>query len=144
MADNVNTTDISNKLVDVAGLEHFWNKTEEGSYVTAAALIDLNDRLEQYKNDIDFTPIENKIDEGINTLSEKIDDIDLSSVAKQGENQEATNTKIYNCLNNIDNNGIAKLNESAGLLINLISEKTAFYDSTTGNLTIENVNITIQ
>jgi hypothetical protein len=29
MADNVITTDISNKLVDVAGLEHFWSKTKE-------------------------------------------------------------------------------------------------------------------
>jgi hypothetical protein len=95
MADNANTTDISNKLVNVAGLEHFWNKTKEDSYVTAAALTDLNDRLERYKNDIDFTPIENKIDEGIGTLSEKIDNIDLSSVAKQGENQDATNTAIY-------------------------------------------------
>lgn len=45
-------------------------------------------------DNIDLTPIENKVDEGVSTLSTKIDNIDLSSVAKQGENQEATNSKI--------------------------------------------------
>lgn len=124
MADNVNTTDISDKLVDVAGLEYFWNKTKEDSYVTAAALIDLNDRLEQYKNDIDFTPIENKIDEGINTLSEKIDDIDLSGVAKQGENQEATNTAILEGINGIANSMVTSLQEKVVTPKSYIQEVT--------------------
>lgn len=48
--------------------------------------------------------IETKVDEGVATLSNKIDNIDLSSVAKQGENQEATNSKIYAMLGKI--NGI--------------------------------------
>lgn len=45
-------------------------------------------------DNIDLTPIENKVDEGVSTLSTKINNIDLSSVAKQGENTEATNTAI--------------------------------------------------
>ena len=52
-------------------------------------------------DNIDLTPIEDKVDEGVSTLSEKIDNIDLSSVAKQGENQEATNTAIYNDTHNV-------------------------------------------
>lgn len=50
-------------------------------------------------DNIDLTPIENKVDEGVRALSTKIDNIDLSSVAKQGENQEATNSAIYETLN---------------------------------------------
>lgn len=74
-------------------------------------------------DNIDLTPIESKVDEGVAILSTKIDNIDLSavenkvqeesaaiqekidsiklpevdlsSVAKQGGNAEATNTKIY-------------------------------------------------
>ena len=45
-------------------------------------------------DNIDLTPIENKVDEGVSTLSTKINNIDLSSVAKQGENTGATNTAI--------------------------------------------------
>jgi hypothetical protein len=52
-------------------------------------------------DNIDLTPIENKVDEGVSTLSTKIDNIDLSNVAKQGENPEATLTKIFGLLTDI-------------------------------------------
>jgi hypothetical protein len=76
-------------------------------------------------DNIDLTPIENKVDEGVSTLSTKINNIDLSSVAKQGENPEATNTAILEA-------------------VKAIESRSAHYDSATGNLTIENVNITIE
>lgn len=47
---------------------------------------------------INLTPIESKVDEGVSTLSTKIGNIDLSSVAKQGDNVHATNTAIYESL----------------------------------------------
>lgn len=50
----------------------------------------LSDKIDN----IDLSSVENKVDEGVETLSNKIDNIDLSSVAKQGDNQEATNSKI--------------------------------------------------
>jgi hypothetical protein len=80
-------------------------------------------------DNIDLTPIENKVDEGVSTLSDKIDNIDLSAVenkvqeesaaiqgkidniklpeidttelAKQGENQEATMSKVYDAVKSI-------------------------------------------
>ena len=55
---------------------------------------DVVNTLSDKIDNIDLTPIENKVDEGVSTLSTKIDNIDLSSVAKQGENTEATNTAI--------------------------------------------------
>lgn len=48
-------------------------------------------------DNIDLTHIESKIDDGVNILSTKIDE----SVAKQGENHEATNSKIYEAVKNI-------------------------------------------
>lgn len=57
-------------------------------------LEDVVNTLSDKIDNIDLTPIENKVDEGVSTLSTKIDNIDLSSVAKQGENTEATNTAI--------------------------------------------------
>jgi predicted phage tail protein len=50
--------------------------------------------------------IEAKIDESVNTLSTKIDniklpEIDTTELAKQGENQEATNSKIYDAVKSI-------------------------------------------
>lgn len=84
--------------------------------------------LQEVKNaaeNIDLTPIENKVDEGVSALSTKIDNIDLSSVAKQGENQEATNTAILEG-------------------INKILSRSAVYNSSTGDLTFENVDIIIE
>lgn len=59
------------------------------------------------------------------TIQSKIDNIDLSSVAKQGSNADATNTAILDA-------------------VKAIESWSAKYDSTTGDLTIENVNITIE
>ena len=65
----------------------------------------------------------------LNAVSKKLDnlnvDVDLSSVAQQGDNKEATNSKILEVVIAIEN-------------------RSARYDSTTGNLTIENVNLVIE
>lgn len=58
-------------------------------------------------DNIDLTLIENKVDEGVSALLTKIDNIDLSFVAKQGENQEATNSAILNAVNSINADDIA-------------------------------------
>lgn len=78
----------------------FWADVAENQLLTLADKID----------NIDLTPIENKVDEGVSTLSTKIDNIDLSSVAKQGDNQEATNSAIYNSIGY----AIEKLEDMAG------------------------------
>ena len=69
--------------------------------------------------------VENKVDEGVSALSTKIDNIDLSSVAKQGENQEATNTAILDG-------------------INRMLSRSVVYNSSTGDLIFENVDIIIE
>lgn len=45
---------------------------------------------------IDLSPIETKVDEGVATLTTKIDNIDLSSV--KGDNPDATNSAIYDAV----------------------------------------------
>jgi hypothetical protein len=77
-------------------------------------------------DNIDLTPIENKVDEGVSALSTKIDniklpEIDTTELAKQGSNQEATNSKIYEKL-----------------------QKQLLYNEETGCLTITNANINIE
>ena len=42
----------------------------------------------------DLSSVESKVEEESAAIQSKIDNIDLSSVAKQGKNQEATNSKI--------------------------------------------------
>lgn len=126
--------------------------------------------------------VENKVDEGVETLAEKIDGIDLSAMAKESTLQEesaAIKEKIDNIkLPEIDTTELAKeatLNEMSNKLDNLnvevevdlssvakqgenneatlskvleeiqsLTNRSTKYDSTTGNLIIENVNITIE
>jgi hypothetical protein len=57
-------------------------------------------------------------------LSTKIDNIDLSSVAKQGENPEATNSAILE--------GVER-----------ILARSARYNTATGNLQFDNIDLTI-
>lgn len=52
------------------------------------------EEVKQAVENIDLTPIENKVDEGVSKLSTKFDNIDLSFVAKQGENKEATMSAV--------------------------------------------------
>lgn len=56
--------------------------------------------VENAKPEIDFSSVENKVQEESAAIQKKIDniklpEIDTSELAKQGENQEATNSKIY-------------------------------------------------
>lgn len=101
------------------------------------------DEVKQAVENIDLSPVESKVEEGVNTLSSKIDNIDLSAVenkvqeesaaikekidniklpeidtsalAKQGENQEATNTAIYALLSQF---GESVLQEKVVILFN--------------------------
>lgn len=49
--------------------------------------------LYELENKLDS--LEDKVEEESQAIQHKINNIDLSSVAKQGENQEATNSAIY-------------------------------------------------
>lgn len=78
-------------------IEHLRTIRETSSFWADVAENQLPALADKIDN-IDLTPIENKVDEGVSTLSTKIDNIDLSSLAKQGDNQEATNSKIYDAV----------------------------------------------
>ena len=90
-------------------IEHLRTIRETSSFWADVAENQLPALADKIDN-IDLTPIENKVDKGVSTLSAKIDNIDLSSVAKQGENQEATNSAIYNSIGY----AIEKLEDMAG------------------------------
>lgn len=64
------------------------------------------EEIKQAVENIDLSSIENKMEEGVNNLSNKIDniklpEIDTTELAKQGENQEATNSAILSALNGV-------------------------------------------
>ena len=61
------------------------------------------EEIKQAVENIDLSPLENKMEEGVNNLSNKIDniklpEIDTSAIAKQGDNPDATLTAIYKLL----------------------------------------------
>lgn len=64
------------------------------------------DEVKQAVENIDLSPIKNKVQEESTAIQSKIDniqlpDIDTTELAKQGESQEATNTAIYNAVKSI-------------------------------------------
>jgi hypothetical protein len=68
----------------------------------------INESLGDVKIDTTELAKEQTLTDGVNTLAGKIDNIqlpevDLSNVAKQGENQEATNSKILEEVQKIPN-----------------------------------------
>lgn len=77
---------------------------------------------------IDFTPIEDKID------NIKLPEIDTTELAKQGENQEATNTAIYNDTHNVAQHfGITAATEFTPMTIEEIeSELITIWNNTFG------------
>lgn len=84
----------------------------------------------------------NKIDSSTQDLSNKVGNIDLSEVSKQGTDPGATNTVIYEEVRKIDN-----LNTNYDKLVNIydsLLSMMVIYDGTTGNLTIENVKLIIE
>lgn len=61
------------------------------------------EEIKQTVENIDLSSLENKMEEGVNNLSNKIDniklpEIDTTELAKQGENSDATLTAIYKLL----------------------------------------------
>lgn len=99
-----------------------WSSLDGGTLTLTLAdnvqIINVGDKLfvKLYLDkDIDFTQIENKVDEGVSTLSAKIDNIDLSDVAKQGENKEATNSKILEEIGNVAT-ALTAINDILGTL----------------------------
>ena len=77
---------------------------------------------------IDFTTVNNKIDAvggKVDTVSNKIDNLpqpDLSSVAKQGTNPNATNTAILAAFGNIDFSTLAKQGSNANATLTAVLE----------------------
>ena len=64
--------------------------------------------------------VESKVDEGVIALSTKIDNIDLSSI--KGYNPEATNTAIYDTLNEMKGDVIDIVKLQLENIDNLLSE----------------------
>lgn len=72
-----------------------FNNTTTINVPTSICVLQPNDQL-TIKCDYgdDLSSVESKVEE----VGNKIDNIDLSAVAKQGENQEATNSAIYDAV----------------------------------------------
>ena len=155
--DNIDLSSIENKVntesqaikdkIDAIPSTDLTSVAKEDTLNTKA------DEIKQAVKNIDLTSVENKVQEGVNFLSVLIDNLDLSAVenkvkeesatiqakiedielpeidttelAKQGENQEATNTAILEG-------------------INRILSRSVVYNSSTGDLTFENVDIIIE
>lgn len=64
------------------------------------------DEVKQAVENIDLSPIENKVQEESAAIQSKIDniqlpDIDTTELAKQGDDQDATNTAIFNAVKSL-------------------------------------------
>lgn len=83
------------------------------------------DEVKQAVENIDLTPIENKVDEGVSTLSSKIDNIDLSEVEnKVQEESAAIQAKIDNIkLPEIDTTELAKQGENQDATMSVVYEE---------------------
>jgi hypothetical protein len=79
-------------------------------------------------DNIDLSAVENKVQEESAAIQNKLDnlnvEVDLSPVAKQGSNADATNSAILD--------GIER-----------ILARSARYDTATGNLQFDNIDLTI-
>lgn len=129
-------------------------KTLQESYDVLATSIETQlPAIADKIDNIDLTPIENKVDEGVSALSTKIDNIDLSAVEnKVQEESDAIQAKIDNIeLPEIDTTAIAKQGENQDATntaiyegINRILSRSVVYNSSTGDLRFENVDIIIE
>ena len=136
--ENIDFTDLENSIAEVK------NAVANIDFSALAKESTLTNGVNELKTaieNIDLTPIENKVQEGVNILSSKIDNIDLSavenkvqeesaaiqnkldnlnvevdlsSVSKQGENQEATNTKILEEVQKINGLFASQLHDIIG------------------------------
>jgi hypothetical protein len=91
------------------------DETALASVAKENTLLMESQRIQDAVRNIDLTPIENKVQEGVNILSSKIDNIDLSAVEnKVREESAAIQAKIDNIeLPEIDTSAIAKQGENA-------------------------------
>lgn len=148
--DNIDLSSVENKVDE--GVETLANKIDNIDLSSVESKVETESQVIQSAiQNIDLSSVEGKVDEvkqavekiklpeidttelakesTLNAVSSKLDnlnvDVDLSIVAKQGSNADATNSAILDA-------------------VKAIESWSAKYDSTTGNLTIENVNITIE
>ena len=107
IAEKLDETALANVAKEQTLLMESQRIQDEVRNIDLSSIENKVEEVKQAVNNIDLSPIETKVDEGVATLSTKIDNIDLSSVAKQGENPEATNSKILEEIGKIPN--IARL-----------------------------------
>lgn len=85
-------------------IEHLRTIQETSSFWADVAENQLPALADKIDN-IDLSAVENKVQEESAAIQNKLDnlnvEVDLSSVAKQGSNADATNTTILNAVNNL-------------------------------------------
>lgn len=82
------------------------------------------EEVKQTVENIDLTPIENKVQEGVNTLSNKIDNIDLSAVEnKVQEESAAIQSKLDNLNVEVDLTQVAKQGSNADATMSVVYEE---------------------
>jgi hypothetical protein len=107
--ENIDFTDLENSIAEVKN---------------SVANIDFSALAKETTLTQGLSSVESKVEEESVAIQSKIDNIDLSGVAKQGENADATNSAILD--------GIER-----------ILARSARYDSATGNLQFDNIDLTI-
>jgi hypothetical protein len=106
--NNIDFTDLENSIAEVkdavANIDFSALAKEETLTQVQSKVEEVGNKIDNIKfPEIDTTELAKETT--LNTVSSKLDnlnvEVDLSSVSKQGENQEATNTAIYDTLNYI-------------------------------------------
>jgi transcriptional regulator of heat shock response len=102
---NIDLSSVESKVdevkqaVDDIDLTPIENKVQEGVNILSSKIDNIDLSAVEAKVETEADSIEAKIDEGVSTLADKIDniklpEIDTTELAKQGDDPEATNSKI--------------------------------------------------
>jgi hypothetical protein len=118
---NIDLSTVAKEATLTSGVNELKTAIENLDLSSVESKVEEESQAIQNKIDnIDLTPVENKVDEGVSALSIKIDniklpEIDTTELAKQGENAEATNSKILEEIGNVAT-ALTAINDILGTL----------------------------
>lgn len=113
--DNIDLSSVENKVDE--GVETLSSKIDNIDLSAVEAKVETESQtIQSAIQNIDLSSVENKVDEVKQAVENiKLPEIDTSAIAKQGENQDATNTAIYALLSQF---GESVLQEKVTVILN--------------------------
>lgn len=110
--ENIDFTDLENSIAEV---KNAVANIDFSALAKQSTLLTESQVIQEAIANIDLSSVESKVEEVGNKIDNiKLPDIDTSELAKQGENQEATNSKIYEELMKLNGTYAAQIHNIIG------------------------------